>query len=205
MNRFSDKIKAAACGLDLKKDKAIVFSFTSIVVGLISGAVITAFSSASLKSEIEKLFISFFTDFTDKSSLEIFSGIVLDGLIYFIALFISGSNIFGKEMTVILTALKSCGITAIIYVLYADYGLKGLEYVLLVFMPGKVILLFAMLFMTKFSYEFSTDLRSTNEKNPATDVYIVKSVITLIFMLISWLIDFFAIVLFSSLFTFNKQ
>ena len=205
MSKVTNKIKIIITDFDFKKDKALIYSFISVAVGLISGAVVTGFTTSDLKTETADLFVSFFTDFTDKNKLEIFSGISLEGLIYFVALFIAGGNIFGKKLTLVLTALKASGITAIITVLYSDYALKGLEYILLVFMPGKIMLFFAMLFMTKFCYEFSLDLRSTKDRKKITNVFIIKSLIALFFMLVSWLIDFLAIIIFSGLFEFNKQ
>ena len=209
MNKAKNTIKAVISDLNFKKDKTLAYSFCSVLIGLISGAIIICFSPTTLKAETADLFVSFFTDFTDKNKLEIFSGLALEGLIYFGALFVAGSNIFGKEMTLFITALKASGITAIISVLYSDYTLKGLEYTLLVFLPGKVILFFAMLFMTKFCFEFARDLRkgkgNIKETKSITNVYIAKSLIALLFMLISWLIDFFTIIIFSSLFDFNKQ
>lgn len=205
MSKVTNKIKIIITDFDFKKDKALIYSFVSVAVGLISGAVITVFSTSTLMSETTDLFVSYFIDFTDKNKLEIFSGISLEGLIYFGALFIAGSNIFGKELTLILTALKASGITAIITVLYSNYGLKGLEYALLVFLPGKVILFFVMLFLTKFCYEFSAALRINKDRISTINVFMVKSLIALFFMLFSWLVDFLTVIIFSGLFEFNQQ
>lgn len=208
MSKLTDKIKKAVYEINYKKDKALLYAFAAVTVGFISGAAVTNIAS-SVTGEAADLFVSFFTDFSDKSRLEIFSGLALEGIIYFLALFIAGSNIFGKELTLLLTALKASGITAIISVLYSNYGLKGLEYTLLVFLPGKTVLFFTMLFMTKFCYEFSADLRREKaclkETKAVTGVFAVKSIIALLIMLLSWLTDFLCITVFSGLFSFTKQ
>ena len=202
MNISVNNIKTNLSAVDFKADKGLIFSFISICTGLISGAVITEFFNNQVKEDALAVFLSFFTEITDKSKAEIFSGIATEGLIYFLALFICGSNVFGKELSLFFTAVKSAGISSIITALYSQYGLRGFEYCLLVFMPGKSFFLFSMLYMTKCSYVFSKSLRSGlngNTLKSEKNIFAVKSAVALTLMLISWTADFLNLIFFNSL------
>ena len=208
MNKQITKIQAFFYSLKLTENRGLVLAFTAIFSGLIFGAVITCFTENSLCNEIISLFLSFFTDFTDKSKMEAFSGIVLSGLTYFAALFISGSNIFGREILLIFTFIKAAGLTSIISALYCEYALRGFEYCILVFLPGKILMLFAMLFITKNCFDFSSKLRKglQNEKEAVIlkKAFTIKALASLIIMMLSWIIDFLCLLIFSGLFSFKK-
>ena len=190
----------------LPDDRGLVCSFISILSGLVFGSVVAVLPEHGIKSEILSVFLSFNTDFADKTKTEILSGFVLSGLIYFALLFLFGGNVFGKELVLIITSLKASGITAIIAFLYAEYSLKGLEYTLLVFLPGKAVFFFAMLFMTKSAYDFSgrlrRGLRDKDDMKIHTRLFCLKVLISFVVFALSWLIDFACICIFSGLFSF---
>ncbi len=193
---------------ELLRDGGLVFSFLSVFVGLVIGAVTPLLSADGTAGEILSLFVSFNTQLADKSKIEIFSGIALSGLLYFGLMFLFGGNIFGKELLLFVTAIKASGITAVITFLYSQYALKGLEYCLLVFMPGKIILIFAMLFLTKSCYDFSKKLRKgfaqAEENKTAVRLFSLKAVISLFILMLSWTADFLCILVFSGLFDFKQ-
>ena len=92
--------------------------------------------------------------------------------------------------------------------LYSQYTLKGLEYCLLVFMSDKIILIFAMLFLTKSCYDFSKKLRKgfaqAEENKTAVRLFSLKAVISLFILMLSWTADFLCILVFSGLFDFKQ-
>lgn len=192
----------------LLNDRGLLFSFLSILTGLIFGSVLTVFPDNGIKDEILSLFVSFNTEITDKSKIEIFSGIILSGLVYFGIMFFLGGNVFGKELSLIVTAIKASGITAVIAFLYSHYALKGLEYCLLVFLPGKIIFIFAMLFITKSCFDFSKKLRhgasESADIKAVTKLYSLKAVFSLLIFMLSWIIDFLTLIIFTGLFDFRQ-
>ena len=194
----------SAANLTSLKDNRLLLSFLSIASGLVFGTVSYIFSSCLIKNELYKLFVDFSIIFSDKTYLEIFSGFALSGLAYFFLMFIVGGSIFGKLLCSFITFIKAVGISLVTTYLYCDYGLKGFEYALLVFFPGKIILLFAMLFMTKTCIESSILLTNVSEMNSVKiKNYCLKMIVVFIFLLISWMVDLLYIVVFSGLFSFS--
>ena len=187
------------------QDKDLAISFLSVFSGLLVGLIMYTFLDNGTRKEIFELFIDFNTIFTNKTTIEILSGIVLYGLLYFIILFILGGSFLGSVAAPIVTLIKSAGLTLIVSNLYCEYALKGLEYTLLVFFPGKCILILAMLLMTKNCIATSRKIiyndKDTQVKN-ITD-YSIKSLIILIIFLFSWITDFGLIKVFSNLFNFK--
>ena len=189
------------------KDNGLFAAFLSVLTGLISGSLIYALFIHKNNNPIVDIFIMFNTEFIGKADAELFSGIAVSVLIYFLMLFISGSSFFGRPMCVVVTFFKFAGIGALISYLYITYGLKGLEYVLLVFFPGKLILIFTSVLMTRSSFEMSGIVKNeANEKGSTTSsakLYYLKSLIYLLLFIISAAIDFLTIKIFSSLFDFS--
>lgn len=203
-------MKMKASVLSLKnlfiKDKALISAFFAALTGVLTGALIYGFKLNNTNNPLFDLFISFNTDFTGKSQAEIFSGIAISVLVYFLALFLSGTSFTGKYLCIFATFFKMLGIGAFISFLYVKYGLKGLEYVLLVFFPGKTILFFSSLFMTKNSFDMSNNVKNgIYEKGSSTDfikTYYLRSMIILFVFLLSAVVDFVTIKVFSPLFDF---
>lgn len=190
----------------LIEDRGLLFSFLSVLSGLLSGAITANYPESSLKEKILTLFVSFNTDLADKTKAEYFCGILLSTLLYFFILFACGSNTFGKIPALLVTFFKATGITAVIAFLYAQYGLKGLEYCLLVYIPGKILLIFAMLFFTKACFDFSCVLSAgftvTAEAKTLRRVFLLKAAVSLLILVLSAATDFLSCILFASLFQF---
>lgn len=190
------------------KDNGLFAAFLSVLAGLISGSMVYATFIHKNNNPIVDIFISFNTEFIGKADAELFSGITVSVLIYFLMLFISGSSLFGRPMCVVITFFKFAGIGALISYLYIAYGLKGLEYVLLVFFPGKLILIFTSVLMSRSSFEMSGIVKNgTNEKGSTTlsmRLYYLKSLVYLLMFIVSAAIDFLMIKIFSSLFNFSS-
>lgn len=186
------------------KDKALVISFISILTGLIAGVLIYGLTIKENNNELYKLFIDFNINFTHKKPAEIFSGFALTGLVYFLIMFVSGSSLFGKLLCPVMTFLKAMGITLITSQLYTSFGLKGFEYGLLIFFPGKIILLFSMLILTKLSIDCCSGIFSGESLAPTKEIknYCIKSMLILILFILSWIMDLICILIFTDLFNF---
>lgn len=189
------------------KDKGLLWAFLAVLSGIISGSLLYTLVLCNSSNSIFKFFISFNTDFINKSDLEIFSGIVLSELLYFVVLFILGCSFTGKPLCIAATFIKLLGIGAMITYLYAQYELKGLEYVLLIFFPGKVLLIFAAMLMTKNSFEMSSTVKNgIYEKGSNTAIvkqYYLKSIIYMLIFLLSSAVDYIMLKVFSGLFDFS--
>lgn len=199
--KFNSKILSLKT-LSFQKNKNLILAFFSVLFGLILGIVAYIVSTNSEINKVFELFAVFNTDFSDKNNLEIFSGFVISGLPYVISMFIVGGSIFGKVLCLIFTSVKTMGLSIITSYLYCNAGLKGLEYALLVFFPGKTILIFSMLFLTVITMQMSQEIIYEDKKalSQKIKVYIFKFSVTFILFLLSWIIDLFCHNLFSDLF-----
>ncbi len=192
----------------LIKDKGLLSAFVTIFAGILVGVLTYAFALNNSKIELFELFVSFNTEYINKTNIEIFSGIALNVLIYYFVLFLSGTSFLGRYICMTASFVKVAGISALISYLYVQYGLKGLEYVLLVFFPGKCILISAAVIMTKTSYDMSCIVKSgTTEKGstaPIKKIYYFKSLIFGMLFVLSATVDFLSLKIFSGLFDFSQ-
>ena len=203
---YKSEDKFAAFKKILTDNFTAIVSFISIFIGIFTGACVYSFSDSFFKNEIMVAFLSFNTNFNDKTNIEIFSGMLISGLIYFFVMFVLGSNIFGKELSPVVTLFKTTGLGAIIAYLYQQFGAEGFEYALLVFIPGKMLFIFAALLITKLCFETSISLRSGLSKEDIAvliKIYSIKSLFCLAVMIASWSVDFICLKAFSGLINFT--
>ncbi len=187
-----------------KDDISLYISFGSILTGFLCGVLMYIYTDDSIKNKISDFFISFHTDFSDKSTIEIISGFLLYGIIYYFSMLLLGSSIFGNVLSPMLTTVKASGITVLICAFYCEYSLKGLEYTLLVFSPGKSILIVAMLIMTKTCIDMSGEIKAYTKNNQSEIIktYLLKCCALLPFFVFSWITDLLCVKIFSGLFDF---
>ena len=184
------------------ENKELIIAFTSIFSGLILGVIAYITLSESKFSDLLDTIIRFNTDFSDKNLTELFCGIALSSLPYYLAMFILGGSIFGRLFSEILTTIKAMGISIITSFLYSNMGLKGVEYALLIFFPGKIILIFALLLATVVSLEMSKKITNNDKTELSLTIknYVIKYSIILLLFVLSWSIDLISYKIFSDLF-----
>lgn len=188
-------------------DKTAIISAAAIAFGIITGAMIYSVSNNTVFNEICDYFLSYATDFTHKNKPEIFSGIIISYVPYIIAMFILGTSIVGAVGTIALSTVKSMGIGLLFTYIYDAFSLKGIEYCLLILLPGKFILIFAMILLTQSCCMNSLAIRKSlsNFENGAVPLqkYLLRSVVILLLFVLSSLADFLMLTSFSSLFDFT--
>lgn len=187
-----------------------IYSFASavtIAVGLFAGCLIFFLCRDNIINELSEIFLSFNGDFCNKNKPEIFSGLVFSSAPYIILSVILGTCAVGAPFVILLTALKSAAIGLVTSYIYYAFSLQGVEYCLLVFFPGKIILVFAMLLLTGScistargvlkSVVGEDTIKSTNLQN-----YFLRSALIALIFILSSTVDFLMIICFSSLFSF---
>lgn len=183
------------------KDKNLIWSFAVILLGIIFGIFLYICSKTFLDVKLNDLFINFSENIAINNFLEKLHIIILGNIILFLCLIICGGSLFGRWLCPLLIIFKVSGISIIICHLYSTYGLTGLEYVLLVFFPGKILLIYALLFMCKSSISMSEKIRQTANNNYTREIktYYLKCIYTLLLVLLSSLTDCICINLFSGI------
>ncbi len=187
--------------------KSALISTIILVAGIISGTVVYMLSKDSVENELRELFLSFFTELSNKNKPEIISGLVMQNLGYFFLMLIFAVCAFGTPAVYFLSFAKALGLGMLTTYIYDAFALKGIEYCLLVFFPGKILLIFAMVLLTQNCYVMSLDInRSLRNKSDGVvefKNFSLRALLILIIIFLSSFVDFLTVISFSSLFNFS--
>ena len=190
-------------------NKSAITSLLIIIVGVISGALLYSIRGESLTGELLESFLGFATDFSHKSKPEIISGLLLPDIIYFIVMIILGTCAFGTPAVILISAVYSMGLSLTVAYIYDSFALQGIEYCLMIFLPGKFMLILAMLLLTQNCVVTSNGIRlaiygkSLNDRVVDLKKYSIRNLVIFIIIMLSGLIDFLTLTSFSSLFEFG--
>lgn len=186
---------------------SVFITFVPIALGLVFGSVIFNLSTDSIFDSLKNYFLSFTTNFSNKSTSETISGMLLTYVPYFVMMLIFGMCATGAAPVFILSFIKSAGIAMTATYIYSEYALKGVEYCLLVFYPGKILSLLGMLMLTHSCYFMSTSINKLIKGKSDTDVeiekYLLRSLLIGLIFILSSIVDFLMVKCFSSLFSFS--
>ena len=188
-------------------DKLAMFSAVIIAVGIVTGAMIYSVAKSEIVNLLCEYFTSFVTDFANKNKPEIISGLILSNIPYFIMMLIFGTNVAGTPGVIALTYAKSMGIGLLYTYIYEAYALKGIEFCLLVLLPGKFVLIFAIILLTQNCMLTSNNLRKNLKCEESRVVplhkFALRSMIIAVIFILSSVVDYFTLTGFSALFDFN--
>lgn len=184
-----------------------IISCIPIGTGLLLGCLFCFLFENQITEKLITAFVEFATNHSNKSGLEIFSGIVLSIIPYFLIMYFLGTSARGTSAIFLMTFLKALGLSIVTTYIYFTYELKGIEYCLLVFFPGKILLLFSMLLLTENCYVTSKQIQRTVKNKNESKVDLIKydfrNVFIAVIMLLSCLVEFVLIKAFSTLFVFD--
>ena len=186
-------------------NKSAILSAVIISMGIMSGVGIYLLSNGII-DELCDCFFAFVTDFSNKNKPEILSGLILSNVPYLIMMLIFATSVIGVFGIVGLTFAKSMGMGLLITYIYDSFALKGIVYSLLVILPGKFVMILAMILLTQSSIITSQDIRKSiscrDDKTVSLHKFALRIVVILLIFILSSIIDFITICSFSSLFEF---
>lgn len=185
----------------------LILSILAILLGFILGTMLYCMFRETLYSDVFSIFISFFTDFTKKSSFEILSGLIISELPYIFLMLLLSFSVIGYPFTLLLTFIKTLAPTLLYSHLYSEYGLKGAEYVFLVLLLGEIVCTFGVLLMTQSCFNLSKFLSEnvkTTRGESAEEIrsFTLKFAVSTLIILTSNAITLLTVSCFSSLFIF---
>lgn len=187
-------------------NKITAANFSVILGGIVSGALVYLTGKEYIIGEICDYFLNFTTDFSYRSKIEVLSGLLLTHIPYVIICVTLGVCIIGTYLIYFFSFIKAAGISIILAHIYCTYKLKGVEYALLVFLPGKFMMIFAMLSLMYISVNCSIKLnkkiKGDNTEKLYFSGYYGRSAVTFMLFVVSSLIDFICVSCFSPLFDF---
>lgn len=205
-NKLNDKTKHTKQKLTLS-DKLLLISGAVILSGITVGVLLFRTNSTYMSGELCKYFLSFSTDFSGKSFLEILSGFLSVNLIYYCIVTVMGTSALGDLPVALATFLQATGIGALTSYLFTTYGIRGFEYFLLVLFPGKVILLIAGILLSqnciKSVIQIRSSLKQTSHEKYDLKLYLIRSLFILVIVVLSCLVDSVTVKLFAPLFSLN--
>ena len=191
----------------INENKSAVQSTLIIISGIVIGAILYIFNLENLSGDMFEYFISFSMDFTHKSKPEIFSGLLIPDLIYVIVMVILGTCVFGTHSVAYISLINSMGLGMLITYIYDNFALKGIEYCLIVLLPGKFLLVLAMILLTQNSVITSRLIKDSayGRGDRVVDLrkYIIRILVITVIIILSTLVDFLTVISFSSLFDFS--
>lgn len=178
-----------------------------MAAGIMSGCATYIIFADVIKGELWNCFIGFSTDFASKTYPEIFSGLLLSNLPYLLIMYLTGTNTKGCYLSLVFTFLKTYGLGLVSTYIFCCFALKGIEYCLLIFFPGKIFLIFAILLLTEnccnMSYKINCVAKQKYSSQTDPTRYNLRTAFVLLIIILSAVIDLIMIICFSSLFNFN--
>ena len=188
------------------KDRAIIISFAVSLLAVISGTLIYIFAESLIFDEILNIFTRFSTDFTAKTKTEIFSGIILSHIPYVFLVAIFGMTSIGVYLVSVVSFIKISGISIVNAYLYSSFGLKGIEYAALVFLPAKFILIFSVIYLMHTAMNNSIYINRLTKGERVQEnsgiSYLIKVIAAVILLIIASITEGVLATSFSSLFEF---
>lgn len=192
--------------LDYANNTAIL-SAAVIAAGILTGSLVYFVTYNEDINSLCEYFLTFITDFSKKNKPEIFSGLILSDLPYLVMMLILGTSVIGTPGILALTYIKSIGIGLLITYIYDSFALKGLEFSLLVLMPGIFVLIFAMILLTQSCFVNSQNINKAlnNKENGVLphQKFFIRSLIIISIFIFSSVLDCVTLTGFSSLFDFS--
>lgn len=204
--KVSAVITKPKVGLDNTKKTAFI-SGANIALGIIMGSVLYLICKDKLTGNLFDYFIDYTIDFSNKNKPEILSGLVLQNLIYYFFMLFFGTNVIGAPFVFLISFIKASGLGVLATYIYDAFSLKGIEYCLLVFFPGKFLLILSMVLLTQNCYYNALcifrNIKMEDSRGVDLKKFTARSVLILMILLLASLVDFLTIISFSPLFDFS--
>lgn len=183
-------------------NRGLLLTLSSLLTGILFGIVVYIFNENDLKHKINDILSAHYHEFTDSTTIKAFITFSTSGILFFIIMLIGGSGIFGRISTTVLIIYKTAGLSAFITHMYSSYGIDGLKYILLVFFPGKVILMFSLIYIADSCYKITEYLNNNSKLSfhnlkTSKKIYCFNFLLALAVIATSWLIDSICTNLFS--------
>lgn len=190
-------------------NKLLILLSIFLLIGILSGAILVNIADENTLKFINILFLSDFKERLSKTLLDIFIASISSTFIFVIISFFMGLSVWGFILAPVIPFIRGIGIGIAEGYLYSTYGIRGICFHTLVFLPGIFISSIAILLMTKEAMKLSNDFSSIiflggkliSVRN-SIRLYIIRSGCIVIMVVIASAADIIFNFLFSRLFIF---
>ncbi len=209
LKRNPCKIKKANIKGFIKKNKILVFLAIFLLFGIFFGAILMKLADENIIKFVNTLFLSDFKERLNKPLLEVFIASISSTFIFVLISFFMGLSMWGFILAPIIPFARGVCIGLCEGYLYSAYGIKGICFHALIFLPGIFISSIAVLLMTREAMKISNCFSSSVFSNSNTGaistsikLYFIRSGCITIIILISSVIDLISSLMFSKFFSF---
>ncbi len=174
-------------------DKALVAIEAVMLLAILCGGLLYRFKSDIFKTPLFESFVAFSTDLSGKSFFEAFSGFFITDLSVLLILSILGTSAFGRIPILITAFFRMSGIGSLGAYFFDSFAFSGIKYFLLVILPGKTFMFFAMLIIIQNCFQTAQKMRlaANIEITEKVDfkLYLLRNTIAAALLAVSALID----------------
>ncbi len=189
----------------LFKYKSILILFFIMISAVFFGLIMQNSESGNgIFYRIIDVFGDYIISVKNYNKPEIFSGLLLSSFVCYAVIALFSTSIIGAPLIYAVIFFKIAGLSTVLFAIYSEFGLSGIEYSLLVLLPGKYFMILSLLILADSSSQLCNvivkDIQSKPEK---IKNYIMILVFSAVILLISVIIDYFTLTTFAGLFDFT--
>ena len=178
---------------------------TLFITGLVVGAICVHTAGSGVLEKLTRMFQNYSQIRSQQSMLMNFGNSFATGAFCIILLYLSGLSAWGIVPALLLPLFKGMGLGMICGTLYADYGIRGFGYCVMVILPGALLSALAVILSAKeairaSSFIFARFCLSREAEQTSFRNYTVKFFILLLFIGFGAVMDMLTIQFFSGLF-----
>lgn len=182
-----------------KTDKTLIIITASFILIILISIFVYMIYHQYIFENIDEAFKDYTHAYIYKNKTEIFKKLLTPTIIFHFLIIIFSTSYIGDVIIAVLSFIKFSGITLLICYIYSTFKLTGIEYVLLIIAPGKLLYIFSIIFCIKNSLYIINNIRQ-KEKTTDTTALAVRFVISLLITVASVLTDSILLTTFSGLF-----
>ena len=186
------------------KNKNVFVLFFVMLFAVCFGVLIAKYDSDfDFFYEVSQILDNYLAFIKINSKPEIFIGLLLSSFVCYAVVSLLSTSVIGAPLIYAVVFFKIAGLSAMLYVLYTEYGLKGLEFSVLVLLPGKYLMLLSLFLLADSSTQICNSIiKDTQLNSEKIKKYAMILLVTAVIMLLSVIIDYLAQTAFCELFTF---
>lgn len=194
----------------LINNKLLIFLSIFLLIGIFFGAILLKYADSGVIKLINVLFLSDLKKRFSKTLLEVFITSISSTSIFVILSFFIGLSTWGSILSPLIPLTRGICIGLTESYLYSVYGVKGIIFHTMVFLPGIFISSIAVLLMARESMKLSNHfasiifLKNSSERlHNSVKLYLVRTGCIAIIVIISSAADLVSSLLFSKISSFT--
>lgn len=188
---------------DLIKNSKTIITFSVMLSAIIFGALFYNFAATDFKDTLTSLFQCYSDIISEKNKTEILAVILLPSVLFTVVMLLCSSSVIGMPFIYAIDFIRVSSLTILISHICSLYALNGIEYCIIVLLPGKSFMLLSYMIITDASSDIIKSIRrhSGNSRIDIQNMFFrISAGVVLTFLHI--VTDYLTVTIFSGLFDF---